>query len=157
MHLGNPDFSNKGFEADNDFIRKDYKAASTVRVGGEYRFTPQFSGRIGYAWMQNPYHQSFASKPIAYDLTDGYKRLITGTVPHFTISGDTHNFTAGIGYRFTSQFYMDLAFIYRTQIDDLYYFPAFQTNVIGANSVPSQAIALNNATFKGVLTVGLKF
>jgi long-subunit fatty acid transport protein len=157
MYLSNVDFTETGYGIDNDFIRQDYKTASTLRVGGEYRFTPQFSGRIGYAWMQNPYNKSFASAPIAYDFGgDEYKRLITGTVPHFTISGDTHNFTAGIGYRFTPQFYMDLAFVYWMQTDDLYYFPKFRTTD-GTGNVPSNVIALKNNNFKGLLTVGLKF
>ncbi|HPD87378.1 MAG TPA: outer membrane protein transport protein, partial [Proteiniphilum sp.] len=43
------------YEWDNEYIAMDFRPASTIRAGMEYRFTQQFSGRLGYAWMQNPY------------------------------------------------------------------------------------------------------
>ncbi|MCC8144896.1 MAG: outer membrane protein transport protein, partial [Bacteroidales bacterium] len=98
----------------NDIIDQDYRVASTLRLGAEYRFTPQFSGRLGYSFVQNPYEQSYRK---------GWKEeVIYRTSPHYTIEGDVNYFTAGIGYRFTPQFFMDIAFVYRTQTDKLYYF-----------------------------------
>jgi len=47
------------YDSDNHYISEDYEPTSTVRVGFEYRFTPQFYGRLGYAWMQNPYETEY--------------------------------------------------------------------------------------------------
>jgi long-subunit fatty acid transport protein len=145
---------------DNEYIDTDFKSASTLRAGLEYRFTPQFSGRLGYSWMQHPYEQKFK---------DNLTEVITsGTIPHYTIEGDVNYLTAGIGYRFTPSFYIDAAFIYRTQTDDLYFFPQMETNRL--NYIEDQpdthnkfstyspiAASLKNVSFKGLVTLGYKF
>jgi hypothetical protein len=123
--------------ADNEFIEQDFRLTNTLRAGLEYRFTPQFSGRLGMAYAQQPYKQSFR---------DGtYDPAIVGTVSHYIFEGDVQNYTIGIGYRFTPQFYADAAFVYRTQKDELHYFP-------GADPV-----LINNNTMKGLVTLGYKF
>ncbi|GHU67331.1 hemin receptor [Bacteroidia bacterium] len=159
MRLSRDDNDYSYYADVNNWVKDDFKLTSTLRAGGEYRFTQQFSGRLGYAWSQNPYSTTFASNPTAYDLQGEYKDLIPGTVPHFTISGDTQYFTAGIGYKFTPQCYADLAFVVRSQTDDLYYFPSFEAEENGRieKLVKSNTIALHNITYKGLLTVGYKF
>jgi len=133
---------------DNDYIEEDFKVASTLRAGLEFRFTPQLSGRLGYSYVQNPYEKEFKN---------GWKEaMIIGTIPHYTIDGDAHHFTTGIGYRFTPQFYIDAAFIYRTQQNDLYYFPS----VVGDDGnfiVQSTPASMTNRACKGLVTVGYKF
>jgi long-subunit fatty acid transport protein len=132
---------------DNQYIQEDFRATSTLRAGLEYRFTPQFSGRVGYSSAQHPYEKTFK---------DGWKEaVIVGTVPHFTIEGDVNYYTAGIGYRFTPNFYLDATLVYRTQQDDLYYFPSVVTD--GNFTVHSQPAAMTNKSFKGLVTVGCKF
>ena len=136
---GNPKMDSNGF------IEEDFKAASTLRAGLEYRFTPQFSGRLGYSYAQNPYERIFKD--------GGREAMIVGTIPHYTIDGDVSYFTAGIGYRFTPSFYIDAAFIYRMQNDKLYYYPS----VFGADPVVSTPASLTNRTCKGLVTMGYKF
>lgn len=135
---------NHGYDyEDNQFVSEDFRATSTLRAGLEYKFTPQFSGRLGYAWMQNPY---------TTDFRDGKIEVATaGTVPHYTLVGDAHYLTAGLGYRFTPQFYMDVAFVYRTQSDDLYYYSPMP------DFLASQKATLKNNTYRGLLTLGYKF
>jgi long-subunit fatty acid transport protein len=137
---------------DNHNIDRDFKVASTLRAGFEYRFTPQFSGRLGYSWVENPYEKGFKNK-----FADPG---IVGTVPHFVLEGDTHYYTAGIGYRITSQWYLDVAFVYRTQTDDLYYFPKYWID--GDDGTPfalvdSSPAKLKNTGYKGLITLGYKF
>jgi len=133
---------------DNKYIKEDFKVASTLRAGLEYRITPQLSGRLGYSYVQNPYEKDFR---------DGKREtVIVGTVPHYTIDGDVHHFTAGIGYRFTPQFYIDAAFIYRTQKDDLYYFPSVVGDD-GSFTVQSTPASMTNRACKGLVTVGYRF
>ena len=135
------------FAGDNDFISTDFKVASTVRAGFEYRFTPQFSGRLGYAWMQNPYDTDFKSNGDA---------VVSGAATAYRMEGDANYFTGGIGYRFNRNFYADLALVYKTQKDDLYSFPNvyYDTGELFINAEPYE---LTNNSFRGLLTFGYRF
>jgi len=128
-------------------VQSDYKSASMIRAGFEYRFTPQFSGRIGYALQQNPYRMDINSM--------GDNVVTAGTVTQYVLPGDVHYMTAGIGYKFTPQFYGDLALVLRSQQDDLYYFPPV-SGIQGAGT-DSFAGRFTNKTLKGLITLGYKF
>ncbi|GHU85185.1 hypothetical protein FACS189415_8340 [Bacteroidia bacterium] len=149
MNLGNIG-GDINYETDNQYIDEDYRIASTLRAGLEYRFTPQFSGRAGFAWMQNPYEASVKS---------GDKEvMIQGMVPHYTIEGDATYLTAGIGYRFTPQFYMDVALVYRHQKSDLYFYsPVFDIASSLSPIVSSYPASFESNTYKGLVTLGYKF
>lgn len=137
------------FDVDNNYISTDYKMASTVRAGLEYRFTPQFSGRLGYAWMENPYHNDFKTRGDA---------MIAGSTTAYRMEGDANYVTGGIGYRFNRNFYLDLALVYKTQDDDLYSYPNVFEDVDRTQLyIDAAPYKLSNNTFKGVLTLGYKF
>lgn len=135
MNLKDPDGNN--YEDHNGYIKNHFRASSTLRVGAEIRITPQFSGRIGYAWVQSPMKKEFK---------DGNKEVMTvGTVAHYTLDGDTNYFTYGLGYRFTRNFYTDVAFVMSNQKDDLYAYYG------------SEKTTLKTNRFQGLLTLGYKF
>lgn len=155
MHLADPySAMSNSFEGQNNGIDANFKVASTLRAGLEYRFTPQFSGRLGYARYESPYEKNFK---------ENKKEVITaGTIPHYTIEGDINYFTAGIGYRFTPNFYIDAALVYRTQTNDLYFFPQTKTNrPVGETSepilYPPVAASFTSTAYKGLVTLGYKF
>ncbi len=118
-------------------IKNHFKGASTVRVGAEVRFTPQFSARVGYQWRQSPLEKNFKDKK--------EEVMTTGSINHFTLDGDTNYFTYGLGYRFTRNFYTDIAFVMRTQKSDMYTFDL------------SEKSDWKDNTFQGLLTLGYKF
>ncbi|MDR1561748.1 MAG: outer membrane protein transport protein [Dysgonamonadaceae bacterium] len=132
----------------NKYIKEDLRNASSVRIGAEYRFTPRFSVRAGYAWMQQPYSK---------DIKDGKINVITeGTAPHYSLEGAINHLTAGLGYRFTPNFYIDLAYVYRTQKDKLYPFPSTYDEVTSTTVTSTPAtVSVNNS--KVLMTVGYKF
>jgi long-subunit fatty acid transport protein len=129
------------------YISEDFKAASTLRLGAEVRFTPQFSGRVGYMWQQSPLEKNFR---------DGLNEVVTGgTINHFTLDGDANYFTYGLGYRFSKSFYTDVAFVMRSQESDLYPFSnIFFDDKSTLNVVPAK---LKTNTFSGLLTMGFRF
>jgi long-subunit fatty acid transport protein len=136
------------YENDNLYISEDYKTTSTVRVGFEYRFTPQFSGRLGYAWMENPYDSEYRA--------GNRETAIAGSTTIYRIEGDASYFTGGLGYRFSRNFYLDFAIVYRTQKDDLYPYPnVFDDN--GKKIIDASPYTLKNNNIKGLLTLGYKF
>ena len=147
MNLEEPNGVN--YVRDNQFIDEDFRIASTLRTGLEYRFTPQFSGRLGYVWVQSPYKKELKNNR-PQDIS------LIGTIPHYTLDGDVNYFTAGIGYRFTPQFYLDFAFVHGSQKnDDLYFFPSVYEDEDGR--ISPKAASFNNKFNKGLLTLGYKF
>lgn len=135
------------YNNDNAYIKEDFKVTSTVRAGLEYRFTPQFSGRLGYAWMQNPYNTTFKENGNA---------MTVGSTTAYRMEGDANYFTGGIGYRFNRYFYTDLAIVYKTQDDDLYaYSNVF--NDLGQSYIDAAPYKLTNNSIRGLLTIGYRF
>lgn len=135
------------YALDNGYISEDFKTSSTIRAGLEYRFTPQFSGRLGYAWMQNPYDNKFRENGNA---------MTVGSTTAYRIEGDANYFTGGFGYRFNRFFYADLAVVYKVQEDELYSYP----NVLeesGKAFIDAAPYSLTNTSIKSVLTFGYRF
>ena len=134
-------------ENSNIFIKEDFKTSSTLRTGLEYRFTPQFSGRLGYAWMQNPYKTT---------LKDRGDAMTVGSTTAYRIEGDANYITGGFGYRFNRNFYADLAVVYKTQKDDLYSFSNVYYDT-GERFIDAAPYKLTNNTIKGLITLGYRF
>lgn len=142
MHLS--DRNGRAYTQDNQFIKQDFKNSSTLRVGAEVRFTPQFSGRVGYMWQQSPVKESFKDNNASQ--AEGSLRAATaGTATHYALVGDANYFTYGLGYKFTPKFYADIAFVMKNRKDDLYTFGG------------SDRAELKTNTFNGLLTLGVKF
>ncbi len=133
----------------NVFIKEDHKNTSTVRTGLEYRFTPQFSGRLGYAWMQNPYDKGFKN--------DRGNAMTAGATTAFRMEGDANYITGGLGYRFNRNFYADLAVVYKTQDDELYAYPNVLNESGTGKFIDAAPYKLTNRSIKGLITIGYKF
>lgn len=121
----------------NDAIKEHYEGASTIRVGAEVRVTPQFALRAGYAWMQSPLKKEFKDNSVEAETV--------GSDSHFILDGDTNYITCGAGYRFTKNFYTDIAFLMRNKKSDLYAFDE------------SDRAEIKDQTFQGMLTLGFRF
>lgn len=137
-----------GYEyADNALIDSDMGLMHTIRVGAEYKVTPQFSVRAGGGWQSSPLNQN---------LRDGkYEVFPGGLATAYTIDKGLSYFSVGLGYRFTPNFYMDLACVYQERKEDVYAF----SNVIieDARLVESESIALKTTKTRVALTLGYKF
>jgi hypothetical protein len=133
---------------DNKDIREDFGPGHTVKLGAEVKLTPKFALRAGYVWQSSPMKEL---------LRNGEQEVFpVGTVPHFTVSNATDYYTAGLGYRFTSNFYMDLAYILRIQNETFYPF----SNIYAGDGTAELKIApsdLSVRTSRVALTFGYKF
>ncbi len=134
-----------GKDTFNDILKSDFKSTSTVRIGGEYRVTPQLSVRAGYAWMESPFKKELKN--------NSTEVLVVGSDPHYIVDGDTNHFTCGAGYRFTKNFYLDVAFVMKSQKSDLYSSPTFIYDNV--DYIPEKATLKTN-TFNGLLTLGFR-
>ncbi len=137
------------YSVDNKYINSDFKVASTVKIGMECRFTYQLYGRLGYAWMQNPYNDKFREA--------GNAAIFNSNVVH-VLEGNTKYYTGGIGYRFSPNFYIDLALIYRTKTDKLFAFPNIYADEDATDLVvDSSPFEMKNSLFRAIATLGYKF
>lgn len=122
-------------------IKQDFRNSSTLRVGAEIRITPQFTGRVGYMWQQSPVKDALVNG----SETGKYTAATPGTITHYSLVGDSHYITYGLGYKFTPNFYTDIAFVMNSRTDDWYSFG-------GADKAE-----LKTNQFTGLLTLGYKF
>ena len=112
------------------------------------KVTPQFSVRAGIAWT---------GSGMGSDVKNGQREVVTvGTLPNYTIDQDVFNYTVGFGYRFTPQFYADIACIYKTAKEDVYAFsPLFDNS--GKTIIEANSSSLKTNSTRVALTIGYKF
>lgn len=137
-----------GYEyPDNDLFKEHFGLAHTFKAGAEVKVTPQFAVRAGFNWKSSPFQK---------EVRDGNLEIFpSGTSVNYTLDKGTTAYTVGLGYRFTPNFYMDLACVYRQYKEDAYTF----SNIIidGEKVVSSDAIGLKTNTTQVALTLGYKF
>jgi long-subunit fatty acid transport protein len=153
MFLSDKDWNRSAYKGDNDIIKDDFRVSHTLKIGAEVKVTPQFAIRGGFVWQQTP---------VKDHLMNNTQVVYTaGTIPHFTVSNCASYYTAGLGYRFTPNFYMDIAMIYRTQSEKLYPFSSTSSEwnypEYHLEPVHSQPAEISLKTMRAALTLGYKF
>ena len=127
----------------NEDISTYYKNQNTFRIGAEYRVTPQFSVRAGYANV---------SSPVRSEAADGRATIYTaGTMPEYRFDNAIDYYTAGLGYR-TGGFYADLAYVHKHQSGTWH---AFDSDPLSTERAPRAKV--NFASNQIVLSLGYKF
>lgn len=154
MHLADDQGYDDGFFM-NDYIKQDYTWSHTLKLGAEIKVTPQFAVRAGYM-MQ--------TSPMEYELANNNEEVLpAGTIPHFVVTTKpTNYYTVGLGYRFTPNFFMDLACVYR--YNSAYAFAhsnTYHSDKIDPKkntlAVSSESAKLKTDATQVVLTLGYKF
>lgn len=134
-----------GYDIDYVDINKDInnylKARNTFKVGGEWRLTSNTSFRLGYANQSSAYDKKVKD--------DEVQIYASGTLTNYVIDRGTQYYTGGLGYRMGSVF-ADMAFVWSSNRQDAYLFPALGSNV-------SQRSRLKTDTYKFLVTLGYKF
>lgn len=139
-------------EGDNNDIKADFVTNGMLKVGAEFKVTPQFAIRVGGAWQNSP-----TKDYLRYGESNEVQGVyIPGTRTAYSVDYHTNYYTFGLGYRFTPNFYADLAYVYRMQKENIYPFPDFlnSKNELVVESFPS---VLKMNTTKVALTLGYKF
>ena len=129
------------FEDVSADVHNYYKATNTIRIGAEYRLTPQWSVRAGYSIKSSPV-QTTAYNNDQYIYT-------SGTNPSYVFDNSIQYITCGIGWRYKG-FYADAAYVHKQRESR---WSAF-TNFDGIT--PPEA-TIKNADNHIVLSVGYKF
>ncbi len=135
--------SEETYRYTNQDIKDYYQTQSTLRIGAEYRITPEFSIRAGY---------SYVSSPVKTEVRDNKVDIYTaGTRMGYTFDDETNYLCAGIGYRHKS-FYLDAAYVYKHRSGT--YHP-YAVDVYNPDAAPSAKVT--NVNNQVVLSMGFKF
>lgn len=130
--------------ATNQDIRNIYRTQTTIRVGAEYRVTPRFSVRLGYA---------HSDSPVRSEAKEGNMLIYTsGTMPNYRFDNSTDYITCGLGYNFSS-FYIDGAFVHKHQSSEYHAYTPDPANP----QIPSPSAKLGLDSNQIVVSAGFKF
>lgn len=123
-----------------------YKAMNIYRVGAEYRVSPQFSLRLGYAYY---------SSPVNDDVLNGNVSVNTaGTMPAYTLDRTTEYITGGFGYRYKG-FYTDFAYVHKSRESE---YKAFSPEMTASKAmISSPGASLKDNNNQVVWSIGYRF
>ena len=138
----------------NDDVKAYYNAMSIVRVGAEYRLSPQWSVRAGYQIQTSP-STTVALNGETPVFTSGPDD--TETTPSYSFDKSTQYISLGLGYRYKS-FYVDAAYVNKQRESQWRAFTPNDYTKVGNNyqeSSPHSKINLSSNQI--VLSLGVKF
>lgn len=132
----------------NQDIKQIYQNTNTLRLGAEFRVTPQFSLRAGYSFVSAPVKKNMENAEIS----------TAGTIPNYRMDNTTNYATCGLGYRFNS-FYIDLAYVYKHMTSEYHAFSNYypDSGNPALRQIPSQKSSLSLDNSQVVLSAGFKF
>ena len=133
----------------NQELKTISQGSNTIRVGAEYRITPQLSVRAGY---------NVETSNIKNAYKDGYKEISTsGTDPSFSLDKTTQYVSVGLGYRF-GNWYIDGTYVHKNRKSNLKPYTSWggaENLAMALTQSPSFDVTDNNNSL--VFSLGFKF
>ena len=138
-----PSSNSYDYDGTNGNIGNYAKNTNTFKVGVEYRVTPQFSVRAGYANI---------SSPVSDNARQGDYDIATANLfPSYNFDESTNYISCGLGYRIKG-FYADLAYVYKNNKATYH---GFTNDVTSRIQAPSSSVSFTSNQV--VLSMGYKF
>lgn len=151
------DWDGYNYTNENDDVKTYYQSVNILRLGAEYRVTPQFSVRAGYSYESSPVKSELldpSGSNATYVYTAGANDF--ETQPAYTLDRTTNYVTCGLGYRYKN-FYADLAYVYRHRKSDYHAFTDYNENAEPHYLVQAPKAEITNNNSQVVLTLGVRF
>ena len=151
------DWDGYSFDDVNGDIKTYYQSTNILRLGAEYRLTPQWSIRAGYSYESSPVKSEIldpTGSQANYIYTSGpydYE-----TQPSYTLDRSTNYITCGLGYRYKN-FYADMAYVYRHRKSDYHAFNDYNESIGDHLLVQAPKAELSDNNSQIVLTLGFRF
>ena len=152
MKYSSAESNDRRYYPENELIDDDFTWSHTLKLGTEVKINPQFAVRAGYMMQTSPMKEQLYNNDVEV--------YPSGTIPHFTVtSNPTYYFTAGLGYRFTPNFYIDMAYVYKYNKVEAYafsntYYDELDYDIVPIPSTPAELISKSTRL---VMTLGYKF
>ena len=128
----------------NEDVKRYFKAANIIRVGAEYRITPQFSVRAGYN-----YQTSNVKDDVRYNATI----YTSGTDPSYSLDKATTNIAFGLGYRVGS-WYIDATYQHTNRKSTFHAYTPWTSSGDGSVT-PSASVSDNYNNI--IISTGIRF
>ena len=151
------DWNGYNYNDVNDDVKVYYRSTNILRLGAEYRLTPQWSVRAGYSYESSPVQAQLldpSGDAATYVYTSGPQD--TETQPAYTLNRSTNYVSCGLGYKYKN-FYADLAYVYRHRKSDYHAYTDYNENVDPGYLVQAPKATLSDNNSQIVLTMGLRF
>lgn len=142
-----PYISYDAFAQTNSEIKEYYRNTNTLRLGAEFRVTPQLSVRAGYSLVSSPVETKTKNSEV----------VTVGTIPNYRLDNTTNYITCGLGYKIQN-FSIDLAYVYKHMTSEYNAFsPIYEDVNSGPLIVEPQKASLSFNNSQIVLSAGFKF
>lgn len=122
-------------------IKTYLKPTHTLRVGGEFRVTPNFSLRAGYS-----YQTAGTENEVLNDMVEVE---VAGTNPAYSYDTSNQHITAGLGYH-SGGFYADLAYVNQQRKSNYHAFS-------GIEDLPTVMTEVKDNNNRVQATIGFRF
>ncbi len=138
-------------------IKYYYKPQNTIRIGAEFRVSPNFSLRAGFANSSSAVNKRVNNGgdfDSAGNLVgDAVEVITSGTNPAYTFDNSTRYITCGMGYRYKG-FYIDAAYVNKHRESTYHPFTSY-VDAQGSMLAPLTDFTTNDNQI--VLSAGFKF
>ncbi len=138
-------------KAMNTHTEATLKGVSTLKLGAEYRLTPNFSLRAGYN-LETPIY----SKDGVRNMFINSPGIETATTTDYTNWQSTNRFTCGAGYSI-GKFFADVAFLYSSVSGTYLPYQNCSDKILDCYVTPSRPIDLTSKRTQLICTIGVKF
>lgn len=125
-------------------IKQYYQPTHIIRIGGEYRLTPNFSLRAGY---------SYQTSPVKDEVKNDQENIVTvSTNPAYQFDKTTQYYTFGAGYRYKS-LYLDMAYVHKSRKSEYRAIPP----IVGTDAAPAIGNSVSDENDRVSVTIGFRF
>ena len=131
-------------QATTNNIKSYYQPTHILRIGGEYRLTPNFSVRAGYSTQNSPVKSVVANNQMEITTTSNNAS--------YQFDKTTQYITCGMGYRYKS-FYLDVAYVHKNYKSEYHITPP----TLGTDAAPSIYSEVKNNSDRVSATIGFRF
>lgn len=125
----------------NRYFTRSYQ----FRSGLEWRITPSWSARVGYAHTTSPISADVEGKDM--------KVVTTSTAPYYNLDMGTNYFAGGVGYHY-GNFFLDLAYL--RQENSSHFYPFYHDSSVKGDKYHNYA-SMETSRDNFVATVGFRF
>ncbi|MBQ0115361.1 MAG: outer membrane protein transport protein, partial [Bacteroidales bacterium] len=122
-------------------IKSYLQASHNIRIGAEYRVTPNFSLRAGYSYQTSPTKDVVKNDEIDVE--------VSGTNPAYNYDNSIQHITAGFGYHYKS-FYLDMAYVNQCRKGNYHAFS-------GIEDLPTVGAEVKDNNNRVTATIGFRF
>ncbi len=144
--------TDNSFQGDNDALSDDFKGVHRLRIGTEFNVNRRLALRAGARFESSP-----MDNPKLDQDEPKIEALVAGSMVHYALPKGKFGLSAGLGYRITPAWSVDLAYVYKQEKSSIYAFPAVLDEANGEWLQGLKPIKQTDKQHRLLLTLGFRF